>query len=234
MSIYAISDLHLSSDNKKSMEVFGDKWTDYMNRIKENWVNSITKEDIVIMPGDISWGMYIEESVDDFVFLNELPGTKVILKGNHDYWWETISKLNKFISDNLFNNILFLNNNSYLFGDTLICGTRGWNSPDSEGFSKDDEKIFSREVQRLKLSLESSMSKNYNNIITAFHYPPFDSNGSIIQQIKELLVQYNVRICLYGHLHGESTKCAVEGEKEGIEFKLVSADYLGFKPVKVI
>jgi len=233
MRFFAISDLHLSSDNKKSMEVFGDKWTDYMNRIKDNWVNSITEEDVVIIPGDISWGMYVDECTEDFMFLNQLPGIKVIVKGNHDYWWTTIAKLYKFINANGFNNIKFIYNNSFLFNDILICGTRGWINPENDNFAVEGQKIFLREIQRLKLSLETAKTKDYKEIIVALHYPPFSDKGDIIPQIKELLLEYKVKLCLYGHLHGISTKDAFEGEKDGIQFKLVSADYLGFVPIQI-
>lgn len=222
--------MHLSSDNKKSMEVFGPSWADYMNRIRDNWVNSITDEDCVILPGDLSWGMYLNESIDDFRYLNDLPGMKLILKGNHDYWWETVKKLNEFVNLHRFNNMFFLYNNSYQHNDTFICGTRGWISPDTEGFNPEDQKIFSREVGRLELSISSTKNKVYNNIIVAMHYPPFDKNGDVIPQFGDILHQYNVSTCIYGHLHNVTQSDVYEGIIDGIEYKLVSADYLGFEP----
>lgn len=234
MGLFAISDLHLSSDNKKSMEVFGDKWFNYMERIKNNWKDNITEDDTIIIPGDVSWAMYLNESIDDFKYLNSLPGKKIILKGNHDYWWETLNKLNNFLQNNNFKNIFFLYNNSVLYEDILICGTRGWLSPDSPDFTQQDLKIFNREVNRLKLSLESGKNKNYRKIIVAIHYPPFNKSGELNKDIEELFKQYNVSMCIYGHLHGDSQNLAIEGLVNGTEFKMVCADYLNFMPYKII
>lgn len=232
MSIFAISDLHLSSDNKKSMEIFGPKWADYMNRIKENWESSISGEDVVIIPGDISWGTYIEDSVDDFKFLHSLPGKKIVLKGNHDYWWTTFNKLNEFLKENNFNSISFLNNNSVVYENTLICGTRGWNCPEESDFSEEDRKIFNRELQRLKLSIESGKNKKFDRIIAALHFPPFNKNKELNEDFAKIFEKFKVDICLYGHLHGPSHKEAFEGKIGETEFKFVAADYLGFKPFR--
>ena len=223
MSIYAIGDLHLSLNNEKPMDIFGGNWKNHEQRIKEDWKNTVQEDDLVILPGDFSWKMHLKDMYNDFAYLNDLPGKKILLKGNHDYWWTTLAKMREFLQANKFENIDFLYNNSYLFEDKIIAGTRGWTSNDTENSSK----MNHREEERLKLSLQSGVF-NFGDkeIICIMHYPPTSNYVQIMKQ-------YNVKICLYGHLHGESHKEAFEGIYDGINFKLVSSDYLDFKLYKV-
>lgn len=233
MSIYAIGDLHLSFEANKPMEIFGQSWKDYENKLKENWIKEINEDDVVILPGDFSWATYIEDTKADFEFINNLPGKKVLIKGNHDYWWGTLNKMSSFVQQNDFKNIDFLMNNSYECNDVIIVGTRGWAFNDTEN----SEKMLKREVARLELSIKDAKLKDDNKkIICAMHYPPITKgmleNGESSSYL-ELLKKYNITECIYGHLHGKSHSEAVEGNINGINLKLVSSDYLGFKPWKI-
>ncbi|NLY42509.1 MAG: serine/threonine protein phosphatase [Clostridiaceae bacterium] len=233
MALFAISDLHLSLGVNKPMDVFGDKWNNYMERIKENWEKQVEDTDYVVLPGDLSWATYLEQSYSDFCFLNELPGLKIVSKGNHDYWWTTMSKLNKYIQRNKFDKIVFMHNNSILYKDIAICGTRGWNCPGSDGFSKEDEKIYLRELQRFELSIQDGLKNNPREIIAALHYPPFTRSGELQSGFIDLLKKYDIKTCIYGHLHADSHKDAMNGEYDGIRYYLVSSDYVDFTPVKI-
>ena len=234
MSIYAIGDLHLSFSQNKPMNIFGDNWNGHADKIRKNWIEKVNKEDFVVLPGDFSWAMYLKDTYKDFEYLEKLPGNKILLKGNHDYWWSGLSKMNEYLKENNFNNINFLYNNSYLVEDTIIAGTRGWNLTDSE----DNEKMLNRECIRLKLSLEDGINKFGINkeIIVFMHYPPISkagiSNGYTKKYIS-IMKEYGVKKCYYGHLHGTSHSEAIEGNVDGIEFYLVSSDYLDFDLVKV-
>ena len=234
MSIYTIGDLHLSFSQYKSMNIFGDNWNGHADKIRKNWIEKVNKEDFVVLPGDFSWAMYLKDTYKDFEYLEKLPGNKILLKGNHDYWWSGLSKMNEYLKENNFNNINFLYNNSYLVEDTIISGTRGWNLTDSE----DNEKMLNRECIRLKLSLEDGINKFGRNkeIIVFMHYPPISkagiSNGYTKKYIS-IMKEYGVKKCYYGHLHGTSHSEAIEGNVDGIEFYLVSSDYLDFDLVKV-
>ena len=234
MSIYTIGDLHLSFSQNKPMNIFGDNWNGHADKIRKNWIEKVNQEDIVVLPGDFSWAMYLKDTYKDFEYLEKLPGNKILLKGNHDYWWSGLSKMNEYLKENNFNNINFLYNNSYLVEDTIISGTRGWNLTDSE----DNEKMLNRECIRLKLSLEDGINKFGRNkeIIVFMHYPPISkagiSNGYTKKYIS-IMKEYGVKKCYYGHLHGTSHSEAIEGNVDGIEFYLVSSDYLDFDLVKV-
>ena len=234
MSIYAIGDLHLSFSQNKPMNIFGDNWNGHADKIRKNWIEKVNKEDFVVLPGDFSWAMYLKDTYKDFEYLEKLPGNKILLKGNHDYWWSGLSKMNEYLKENNFNNINFLYNNSYLVENTIIAGTRGWNLTDSE----DNEKMLNRECIRLKLSLEDGINKFGINkeIIVFMHYPPISkagiSNGYTKKYIS-IMKEYGVKKCYYGHLHGTSHSEAIEGNVDGIEFYLVSSDYLDFDLVKV-
>lgn len=231
MSIFAIGDLHLPFGIKKPMDKFGDKWVNYTYKIEENWRSIVRDKDIVLLPGDISWATYLSQTYDDFKFINNLPGKKIISKGNHDYWWTTKSKLNNYIIENEFNTISFVQNDSYTIDDVKICCTRGWIIPE---FEKDatlkDKKIYLRELNRLKLSLE--YGENVNTTIVALHYPPIYKNIASTG-FSEIMDQYNVDICVYGHLHGSAHTIALEGRINNTDYYLVSSDYLGFKPLKI-
>jgi len=242
MSVYAIGDLHLAQSIDKPMDIFGAKWSNYMEQIRESWESTVTDEDTVIIPGDISWATYLEEAVLDFKFIDSLPGNKIILKGNHDYWWTTLTKLENFLLHNDFKTIKFLQNNCFEAGSFRICGTRGWKCPGDDDFNEEDKKIYERELQRLELSLKSINSKSGKkksgepdedsgkNIIVALHFPPFNSKWQPSEFI-EIMKKYGVKICIYGHIHGESHKNAFQGDLDGISFKLVSSDYLKFEPL---
>lgn len=229
MSIYVIADLHLSFSQNKPMDIFGDNWESHAEKIKENWIKKVKADDYVILPGDFSWATYIEDTKLDFSYLNSLPGKKILLKGNHDYWWTTLASMRKFVKENEFENIDFLYNNSYLVEDKIIVGTRGWNVLDSE----DDKKMIKRETARLELSIKDGIQKygNEREIIAFLHYPPITQNNLNKLENREfinMLKKYNIKRCYYGHLHGQSHKDAVVGIIDGIEYKLISADYLNF------
>ncbi len=240
MSIYAIGDLHLSLNKEKPMDIFGGNWKNHAQKIKENWINTVQDNDLVILPGDFSWEMHLKDMYNDFAYLNDLPGKKLLLKGNHDYWWSTLAKMREFLQENKFENIDFVYNNSYLFEDKIIAGTRGWTLNDTEN----SEKMNHREEERLKLSLQSGVD-NFGDkeIICIMHYPPIieennnDANNQNrnlkVSNYVEIMKEYNVKTCIYGHLHGESHQEAFEGNYDGIDFKLVSSDYLDFKLYKV-
>ena len=234
MSIYVIADLHLSFKVNKPMDIFGDNWDNHPDKIKKYWTENIKPEDTVILPGDFSWATYIEDAKLDFDFLNALPGKKILLKGNHDYWWTTLTKMREFVLDNNYENIDFLYNNAYLVEDKIIVGTRGWVLQDGE----ENKKMINRENERLKLSFKYGI-QNFGEdkeIITFMHYPPVASKnllGSNFLEFYKTMREYNVKECYYGHLHGNSHKDAIEGEVGGITFHLISADYLDFKPQKI-
>lgn len=233
MAIYIIGDLHIGFSVDKPMDIFGNKWENHSEKIKENWLKKVDNKDTVVIPGDFSWGIDLEESKLDFDFLNKLPGKKILLKGNHDYWWDTVNKMNKFLKENDFENIYFLFNNSYLIENKVIVGTKGWTtiSPNSI----EDYKILRRECLRLENSIKDSLKKfgNDKEIIAFLHYPPFyrDEVNEEIDFIK-ILKKYEIKKCYYAHLHGESHKDAQEGIIDGIDFKLVSSDYLNFDLIK--
>lgn len=222
MKIFAISDLHLSFGTDKPMDVFGEKWSDYEKRIEKNWLEKVTDDDIVILAGDFSWATYLEEAIDDFKFLNKLPGKKILLKGNHDYWWETVSKMNKFLVENNFTNIYFLHNNFYETEDFAICGTRYWNYEEDNN----NEKIYNREIERVKISL--NLAKNSvlpdKKIILVTHYPP---DERIVDSVKG----YNVKKWIYGHIHSNYEESLVN--IAGIDTYLTSCDYLNFDLLEI-
>ena len=234
VAIYTIGDLHLSFNENKPMSVFGKKWEDYEQKIKKDWKEKIKKDDIVVLPGDFSWSMYLKDTYKDFEYINNLPGKKLLLKGNHDYWWTTVTSMRKFLKENKFQNIDFLYNNSFEYENKILCGTRGWSLVDEEI----DEKLINRELGRLELSLQDGAKKAEENkeIIVFMHYPPITKNKILSEEemkFIELMKKYNVKRCYYGHLHGNSIYDAVEGKIQGIELKLVSADGLDFKLIKI-
>lgn len=223
MAIYAISDLHLAfGAPEKNMNVFGTRWQDYEEKIKKNWLEKVKDEDVVIMSGDFSWATYINESKKDFDFLNSLPGKKYLLKGNHDYWWTTVKKMNDFIKENKYQNINFLYNNAYDIGKYILTGTRYWGYDED---TEDNEKIFNREILRAKLSLDEAKKLNPEKpIIFTTHYPP---DERIINALKE----YNIKIWIYGHIHTNYEENLIE--ISGIETYLTSADYIDFNMIEI-
>ena len=228
MALYAIGDLHLSLGAAKPMDVFGGNWVGYMDKLKEG-LSVIQPEDTTVLLGDLSWALSLEEATPDFGWINEIPGRKIILKGNHDYWWSTVSKFHKFCEENGFENQFILNNNHYEYDGWAICGTRGWFF-EEERSGEHDEKVFKRELIRLETSLKSAGDLPK---MVFLHYPP-RYKGYQCDEILDLLQKYEVRRCFYGHLHGPSHKLAMEGLWDGVEFRLVSADFLDFKPLAVI
>ena len=227
MALYAIGDFHLCLGAPKPMDVFGGNWTGYMDKLKDG-MSVITEADTTVLLGDLSWALSLEESAADFAWINEIPGRKIILKGNHDYWWSTAAKFNKFCEANGFEDLHLLNNNCFEYENWAICGTRGW-CFEEERSGAHDEKVFKRELCRLEASLKAAGEKHKAVFL---HYPP-RYKGYECREILELLDKFEVRLCLYGHLHGGSHMLAMEGLWDGVEFRLVAADYLNFKPYKV-
>lgn len=230
MAIYTISDLHLSLGMDKPMNIFGDNWENHHKKIQTNWVQKVKQNDLVLVPGDFSWAMYIEDAKKDFEYLNELPGTKLLLKGNHDYWWESLTKMRKFLEENNFKNIDFIYNNSYIWEDKIIVGTRGWSEQEENA-----EKIIRRENIRLELSLEDGVKKfgKDKEIIVCMHYPPFNKYEKTELNFIKTMKKYNVKTCIYGHIHGEATKEAKQGKIDGIQFIMASSDYTNFDLIKI-
>lgn len=228
MALYAIGDLHLCLGAPKPMDVFGGAWVGYMDKLRKGF-SVIGPEDTTVLLGDLSWALDLESSEPDFSWINEIPGRKIILKGNHDYWWSTAAKFYKFCQQNGFSDQWILNNNHYTYEDYAICGTRGW-FYEEERSGAHDEKVFKRELMRLEASLKSAGDLRK---IVFLHYPP-KYKGYECPEIIELLKHYDVRQCYYGHLHGASHSLAMEGQWDGIEYRLVSADKLGFCPFMVI
>lgn len=228
MALYAIGDLHLCLGAPKPMDIFGGAWVGYMDKLKDG-LSVITHEDTTVLLGDLSWALGMDAAMADFAWMNQIPGRKIILKGNHDYWWSTAAKFYKFCEENGFENFHILNNNCYDYGNIAICGTRGWFYEEDRS-GEHDEKVFKRELGRLEASLKAAGEKQK---IVFLHYPP-RYKGYECQEILSLLRQYDVRQCFYGHLHGASHGLAQEGLWDGIDFKLVAADKLQFKPWKVM
>ena len=212
------------------MSIFGENWEGHSEKIKNNWISKVKPEDTIVLPGDFSWAMYLQDTYKDFEYLNSLPGKKLLLKGNHDYWWTTVTNMRNFLEENKFKNIDFIYNNSYLVENKILTGTRGWNLLDTENSSK----MIKRESIRLQLAIEDGIKKygEDKEIIVFMHYPPI-SNTNKKSDILKILKQYDIKRCYYGHLHGKSHQDAVEGIVDGIEFKLISADYLNFDVIKV-
>jgi hypothetical protein len=232
MAIFAISDLHLSKAVNKPMDIFGGGWENYMEKIEKNWKAAVSEDDWVLVCGDLSWATYLEEAAADFEFLSMLPGKKILSKGNHDYWWATLNKMNKFKEKLGLGDIFFLHNNSFVCDAVGVCGTRGWISPDNPEYTEHDAKIFDRELGRLELSLKDLESKSRKQTVVMLHYPPFHPEGGS-REFLDLMKGYGVDKCIYGHLHGHAFKDAVEGSVEGIEFILTSCDRLGFEPARL-
>lgn len=216
-----MSDLHLPLGKYKPMDVFGNNWDNYVERIEKGWKDAVKEDDAVIINGDISWATYIDDALSDFKFIASLPGIKLISKGNHDYWWETQKKLTDFLIKNDICGIYFIHNSSFLYKDCAICASRGWITPNDKDFKESDRKMYERELGRLRLSLKMGAEKNpKGGLIAALHYPP--EAGFI-----DILDEFGVKMCVYGHLHGKS---AVEHKPKRENFHLVSADFLRFKP----
>lgn len=226
MALYAMGDLHLSLTANKSMEVFGEGWKNYVNRIEAS-LSLLTDADTLILAGDTSWGIDLAEAEADFRFLDRFPGRKLLVKGNHDYWWATSAKLHRFFDEKGIKSLEILHNNCYEYGDYALCGTRGWFFEEDQ--KAHDAKVLSREVLRLEASLSAAGERP---ILCFLHYPPL-YQGYECPEILEVLERHNVRTCCYGHLHGPTIRRAVEGLRGNTEFALISADALGFIPKKI-
>ena len=224
MALYAMGDLHLCLGAPKPMDVFGGAWVGYMEKLKQG-LSVITEKDTLVLMGDLSWALDLNSAVADFAWINEIPGRKIILKGNHDYWWSTQAKFTKFCLENGFSDLNLLNNNCFFYDEWAICGTRGWFF-EEERSGDHDEKVFRRELIRLEASLKAAGDREK---MVFLHYPP-RYKGYTCREILDLLKSYGVRRCFYGHLHGASHKLAMEGTWDGIEYRLLSADYLNFQP----
>lgn len=229
MSLFAIGDLHLSLNGDKPMDVFGGRWQDYTNKIKKGFEAVVSENDVTVLCGDLTWGMDLDGAKEDFLFIDALPGKKIILKGNHDYWWSTASAAKKFFAENDISTIDILHNNYFEYGDAAICGTRGWFYEEEKG-GEHDRKILARECLRLEASLKAAGdSEKY----VFLHYPP-KYLGYECPEILKLLKDYDVKMCCFGHIHSKGCASAFCGELNGTAFKLVSADYLDFVPAKII
>ncbi len=229
MALYAIADLHLSGSVDKPMDVFGDHWLKHHEKIQENWIKQVSEEDTVLIAGDISWAMKLEEAMVDLKWIHQLPGKKILIRGNHDYWWSSINKLNQ-----LFDNLDFLQHNFFIYQDYAICGTRGWTCPNPFKFTEQDDKIYNREAQRLKASIEGAKKAGYDKIIVMLHYPPTNDHFEP-SLFTEMVEYYKVEKVVYGHLHGEESYLAgLQGLYGGVEYHLVSCDFLNFDIMKLL
>ncbi|MBU3204038.1 metallophosphoesterase [Clostridium algidicarnis] len=228
MALYAISDLHLALSGDKPMDVFGQQWFKHDEKIKENWLKKVSSDDTVLIAGDISWSMTMEDSKKELEWIDNLPGRKIFIKGNHDYWWNSITKLNS-----MFDNMDFIQNNFFNYEDWAICGTRGWTCSGGENYTKHDEKIYERELIRLKLSLDMAVKKGYDKIIVMIHYPPTNERFEE-SEVTKIFKEYNVSKVIYGHLHGPALAKVLNGYKDGVEYIMTSCDYIDFDPVKIL
>ena len=227
MSIFCIADTHLSLTCNKPMDIFGG-WQDYEKRLEKHWRDLVKPEDTVVIAGDISWAMSLEQAKADFEFLNDLPGTKLISKGNHDYWWTTKKKMNDFLEENGFQTIKFIHNNAYTVGDFSICATRGWFFDCTD---ENDKKVLNREIGRLRASIKDGIKEGKEPIVF-LHYPPIYED-QVCEGIYNVLIEYGIKRCYYGHLHSASCKRAFNGVADGIKFTLISSDFVDFTPVLI-
>ena len=229
MSVFAIGDTHLSLSVDKPMDIFSG-WDGYMKKLEKNWQAIVNPDDTVIIPGDVSWGMSLEQALEDFRFLDNLNGKKILLKGNHDYWWSTATKIQNFFGQHGLKSLSIIHNNSVDIEGKLICGTRGWIFDHTE---QHNQKIILRESGRLKMSIEHAIKLNSNQPPIVFlHYPPIFGNDCS-EEIIYVLKNYNIEKCYYGHIHSTACKYAFCGIKDGIDYQLISADYLEFIPKKI-
>ncbi len=231
MNIYAISDLHLPGNNDKPMDIFGDHWTDHWQQITNYWEQTITEDDIVLIAGDISWAMTFDDVREDLDKISSMPGHKVMLRGNHDYWWQSITKLRHILPEKMY----ALQNDAVRIGRYVICGTRGWNCPGFKQFNQTDDKIYRREAERLKLSLKHALKQSDvdTKLVVMMHYPPFNDKQDenlFTRQLEDA----NPEIVIYGHLHGFGAANAFEGNLRGVEYKMTACDYINFEPVRIL
>lgn len=229
MNLYAIGDLHFSTSVNKPMDVFGKNWIGHEEKLIEDWKDKVSDEDLVLVLGDTSWGINLDEARSDLDIIDNLPGKKIFIKGNHDYWWTTVTALNK-----QYDNMNFLQTNFYEYKDYAICGGRGWICPNDFKFDENDAKIYKREENRIRISLEAAKKKGHTKFIVITHYPP--TNDKLEESLfTKLYEEYKVEKVIYGHLHGkESFKMGLRGVRNGIEYILASCDYTDFKLIKIL
>ena len=235
MPLFVLADTHFSLASNKPMDVFGSRWRGFMSKLKDAWYDIVKENDTVIIPGDISWAMDLNQALDDLCYLDDLPGSKIISRGNHDYWWDTVTKLNNFFSLNNIKNIKILFNNAYIINNILIVGTRGWypdekKSPDDADYNK----IVAREAGRFRLSIQAGLElegASKSEIIAFFHFPPV-YRDYICREFVNIMHEYNINICYYGHIHGDYN-LPDHRVFEGIKFIPAAADYLNFRPLLI-
>lgn len=229
VAIYAIGDLHLSFGTSKPMDIFSNRWVNHAERIAENWNREVGNDDLVIVPGDISWAMQLSEADTDLQWLAGLTGDKLLIRGNHDYWWSAIGKVRSRLPGSVF----ALQNDHFSWDEWIICGTRGWLCPGEDGFDNEqDQKLYWREVHRLQLSLDSARRQSDKPIIVALHFPPYNRSGQP-SAFTDLLEQYSVEICIFGHIHDSGRDLLFQGSKNGVNYRFVAADGIGFTPLRI-
>lgn len=232
MALYAISDLHLSESVPKSMDVFGGAWSNYRDKILSNLTKlNLCHDDTLVIGGDFSWGINLCEALADFKLIDSFPCKKLLIKGNHDLWWETVGKMSRFFAENNIKTLDFIHNNCYIYSDTAICGTRGWFFEEERG-TDHDRKMLNRELMRLEQSLSHACESDISQIYCFLHYPPIYGSYKCVEMIR-LMQKYHVAKCFYGHLHGKSHLLAKQGLIDGIEYRLISADFIAFKPLLI-
>lgn len=230
MSIYAIGDLHLSfsPEVEKPMDLFGHAWKDHAQRLKQHWLELVKPEDTVIIPGDISWGLRMSEAIPDLDWIDALPGKKLIFKGNHDLWWQSVSKLN-----NMYDSLYFVQNKAVEVEGYYICGSRGWIGPGHDDYKESDEKIYKRELMRIQMSIDDAKRQGAEKIIGVLHYPPSAGN-TVGSSITDMFKECGAEQVIYGHLHGpDSHRSGLKGNYDGVEYKLVALDYLKCRPLLI-
>ena len=222
MAVFAISDLHLPA-RQKPMDIFGEHWENHFDRIAEDWRERVTEEDIVLLPGDLTWAMHLEEAMEDIQRVGELPGRKLILRGNHDYWWSAIGRVRRVLPEGMY----AIQNDVLQLDGILFAGSRGWSIPIGENVDENDLKVYARERMRLEMSLKNARRIDpEGRIIAMMHYPPLMEN---VKGFSDILEAYGVTDCVYGHLHGAGLNGAIRGERNGVRYHQVSCDGLGFK-----
>jgi len=227
MRVFAIGDLHLSSQGK-SMDIFGPRWKNHEKRVFDEWCRTVGPEDVVLIAGDLSWALKLEEAMTDLESIGKLPGTKVLIRGNHDYWWSSRTKVNSVLPDGM----ITINASAWSRNDLSIVGTRGWSIPGTTRFDENDQKIYLREVNRLKLALEQVPRGENRKIVAMLHYPPLTRNTPH-SGFTELLESFQVAVCVYAHLHGDDQRIAFQGYQNGVTYTFVAGDYLEFQPCRL-
>lgn len=231
MKVFSISDLHLSINSNKPMDIFGPVWENYLQDIEASWNELVTDEDIVLIPGDISWAMYMEDAVADLKYISQFKGKKVLLRGNHDYWWKSISDLRNHLPKDMY----AVQNDAIKFGNIIICGSRGWVVPETTHKTPEDEKIYKRELIRLELSLKEAVTLKQDGdiIICLTHFPPFNARHED-SEFTALMEKYGVTKAVFGHLHSYDKRQSLTYRKNGIDYYLTSCDLVGNKLVEIV